>query len=396
MENNNNNNNTSETNINLQDNNNLLETNTEQQKINNIPDTKSNNVELNEIEIDINSSPTNSIMSNRTYTAKEINELRQETMKKREEEYLINELDMLENENVILRKELTNRRNNNMDEINKIESELNYKRIIQQIKNNDNIDKMYIELENGRRKNEYRRQLGLIGGEDTIKLYPIGSYSKSCCNFLSLNKKNNIIEDFDKIYEIITNLPSLNNYEKNLILLRFSNIQSYCSRKYNRISKLYNSSQIFLIACSIINPALLSVNINRTNSYYNFIFWTVWVLQLLVSLITGYISLFKWDKKNFLFNIYKTKINQEIWFFIGLTGKNYTNTNGNYNHSDHINLFLNRLEKIYTMLKTTEFEMENLKESETNPNPNPNAIGNGNYNNLRPADILQSRLAQPR
>ena len=390
----------------MENNNNPLETksdNIPETKSDNIPETKSDIEEDGISDIYINSSPTNSIMSNRTCTAREINELRQENMKKREEKYLRNELDRLGNENINLtnelirtRKELVNRRNNNMDEINKIESELNHKRILQQIKNNDNIDKMYIELEDGRRKNECRRQLGLISSEDTIQLYPIGSYSKSCCNFFSWNKNNNVIEDFDKIYGIITNLPSLNNYEKNLILLRFSNIQSYCSRKYNRISKLYNSSQIFLIACSIINPALLSVNINRTNPYYNLIFWTVWALQLAVSLITGYISLFKWDKKNFLFNIYKTKINQEIWFFIGLTGKNYTNVNGNYNHSDHINLFLNRLEKIYTMLKTTEFEMENSKESETNANPNPNANGNGNYNNLRPADILQSRVAQSR
>lgn len=386
-----------ETNDNDNNNNNPLETNTEQQENNNVPDTKYNNIEqdeISELEIDINSSSTNSIMSNRTCAAKEINELRQGAMKNRNEELLKNELDRLGNENEILRKELMDRRNNNMDEINKIESELNYKRILQQIKNNDDVDKMYIELENGRRKNECRRQLGLIGSEDTIQLYPINSYNKSCCNLINLCKNKNVIDDFDKIYGIITNLPSLNNYEKNLILLRFSNIQSYCSRKYNRISKLYNSSQIFLIACSIINPALLSININRTNQYYNLIFWTVWTLQLVVSLITGYISLFKWDKKNFLFNIYKTKINQEIWFFIGLTGKNYTNANGNYNHSDHINLFLNRLEKIYTMLKTTEFEMENSKESETNTNPNPNANGNGN--NLRPVDILQSRVAQPR
>ena len=353
-------------------------------------------------DMDTNSSPTNSIISNRTCAAEGINELKEET-KKKDEERLRNELDILRNENnnltnelIRTRKELVNLRNNNVDEINKIESELNHKRILQQIKDNDDIENMYIELENGRRKNECKRHFGFIDSEDTIQLYPINSYNKSCCNFKNLCKNNNVIEDFDKIYGIITNLPSLNNYEKNLILLRFSNIQSYCSRKYNRISKLYNSSQIFLIACSIINPALLSININRTNPYYNFIFWTVWALQLAVSLITGYISLFKWDKKNFLFNIYKTKINQEIWFFIGLTGKNYTNANGNYNHSDHINLFLNRLEKIYTILKTTEFEMENSKESETNPNSNPNPNANGNYNNLRPVDILQSRVAQPR
>lgn len=335
---------------------------------------------------------TNSFKSNNTL--KVINKTSHESIVNMEEKKRANNKISIEKENEILRRELSILKNNSIysDKINKIQLELNYEKKMIQIKDDDNISKMYMELESGKRKNELRRQSGLIGIEDTIKLYPLTTYTKYCCNLISWYKNRNIIEDFDKIYEIITQLPSINNYEKNLILLRFSNIQSYCSRKYNRISKLYNLSQIFLIACSIINPALLSVNIDGTNPYYNIFFWTVWILQLFVSLVTGYISLFKWDKKNFLFNIYKTKINQEIWFFIGLTGKNYTNIDGNYNHSDYVNLFLNRLEKIYTMLKTTEFEMENSKDYETNTNPNPN----GNYNNIKQYDILQSRVAQSR
>lgn len=104
---------------------------------------------------------------------------------------------------------------------------------------------------------------------------------------------------------------------------------------------------------------------------------------MLVSLVTGYVSLYKWDKKNFLFNIYKTKINQEIWFFIGLTKKNY-NLSENYSHSEHVNTFLNRLEKIYTMLKITEFEMKNTKDSD----------GSSNTNISKQVEIFQSRVSQ--
>lgn len=287
--------------------------------------------------------------------------------------------------------ELEEQKKNQDIQIEKKNLELEYQRRLNQIKEQEDLEQLYFDLENGKRKNDLKKQLGLIGLEDTIKLYPIESYAQSCCSWFNCLSNFNIIENFDKIYGIIINLPSLNNYEKNLILLRFSNILTYCSKKYNRISKLYRLSQIFLIACSIINPALLSINIDRTNPFHNVIFWIVWGLQLAVSLITGYISLFKWDKKNFLFNIYKTKINQEIWFFIGLTGKNYNNEMGNYNHSNYVGLFLNRLEKIYTMLKTTEFEMENSKDTETNGNNlnNPN-----NLNNIRSYDILQSRIKQ--
>lgn len=309
---------------------------------------------------------------------------------KSQNENIKNQFIKLIHENELLKQELLLvKNNNNMSELDKTRLEMEHMRLLQQLKVDDDINKMYIELDNERRKKECMKQHILINIGDSIPLYPLKSYSKYCCNFMNYFNYN-VIEEFDKIYEIITHLPSLSNYEKNLILLRFSNIQSYCSRKYNSISKLYNSSQIFLIACSIINPSLLSVNINTTNSYYTIIFWTVWGLQLLVSLLTGYISLFKWDKKNFLFNIYKTKINQEIWFFIGLTGKNYTNNSGNYNHSDYIGLFLNRLEKLYTMLKTTEFEMDNSKDTETNTH------SNSTPNHIRGAEFLQSKLVRPR
>lgn len=282
-----------------------------------------------------------------------------------------------------MRQQLENIRKSHDYELNKISLELEYKRRLQQINDNVNVDKIYYKLESERKKNDLKKQINSLKINENIEIYPIEVYNKLCCDSLICFGKPNVIDDFDKIYKIITNLPSINNYEKNLILLRFSNIQTYCSKKYKKISKLYNISQIFLIACSIINPALLSINIDRNNFHYNIIFWIVWVLQLLVSLITGYISLYKWDKKNFLFNIYKTKINQEIWFFIGLTGKNYNNNSGNYSHSDFINLFLNRLEKIYTMLKTTEFEMENSKDYDNSAN-----------SNIRPAEIFQSRVSQ--
>lgn len=191
-------------------------------------------------------------------------------------------------------------------------------------------------------------------------------------------------------------MPTISNYEKNLILLRFSEILSYCNKKYSNVSRLYRLSQIFIIACSIINPALLSINMDKNNSNYYYIFWTVWILQLLVSLVTGYTSFFKWDKKNFLFNIYKTKINQEIWLFIGLTGKNYISNNANHDHSHYVGLFLNRLENLYTQLKISELETEikndnekNINNTNTNNTNNPGILVTSNNSQVR--DVMMSK-----
>jgi hypothetical protein len=204
--------------------------------------------------------------------------------------------------------------------------------------------------------------------ENEVQLYSKDLYGLTCAsyckNIFLCCTKDTVIKDFDKIYEIIKEIPTLNNYEKNLILMRFQTISAYCTKHYNTISRWYNDTQIFIIACSIINPALLSINSNRDNIHYYTIFWAVWISQLLVSLTTSYISFFKWDKKYFLFNCYKTKINQEIWLFIELSGNLYKhkdedkdNTREN-NHSLHLKTFLTRLETLYKKLKMTEFEIE--------------------------------------
>lgn len=224
---------------------------------------------------------------------------------------------------------------------------------------------------------DVRKQMLTIN--DNIQIYTPDKYDKSCCNFILNMTKQNVIDDFDKIYETIINLPSLNSYEKNIILIRFHSILTYCTKNFNSVSKLYNITQTFLIACSIINPALLSINSDKNNAHYDTIFWTVWISQLLVSLITGYIGLFKWDKKYFLFNAYKTKINQEIWRFIGLSGKNYKSERANsYDHSSHLSVFLNRLESFYCQLKISEFEIENTKDEDSNNSDNTASNGNSN------------------
>lgn len=253
-----------------------------------------------------------------------------------------------------------------------------------------NIDNFNLDMY--KKKILLKKEEKLIEYGNNVELYPKDSYgltwygciSKYCRNFCG----QNTIKDFDKIYEIIKELPSLTVYEKNLILIRFHAILIYCTKHFNAISRFYNSTQIFLIACSIVNPALLSINSNKDNVHYYTVFWSVWISQLLVSLITGYVSFFKWDKKYFLFNIYRTKINQEIWLFIGLTGSHYNSKNNTYNHAKYLHTFLNRIENLYRQLKTSEFDIETTKGEEEN---------NSNNNNPKELiDIMQpTRVMQP-
>lgn len=232
-----------------------------------------------------------------------------------------------------------------------------------------------LSKERGNINKEQLRQNSMNKYELEVELYSKKNLGLTCVGYLNRVFNcfgQNVIKDYDQIYDIIKELPTLNNYQKNLILIRFQTILKYCIKHFNIISRWYNSSQMFIIACSIINPALLSINSDKENPHYFSIFWSVWISQLLVSLVTSYVAYFKWDKKYFLFNSYKSRINQEIWYFIELSGGPYKNNNSENIHSDYILVFLNRLERLYKHLKLSEFEIENTSNEEENNNKEKN------------------------
>ena len=198
-----------------------------------------------------------------------------------------------------------------------------------------------------------------ININDYVEIYKIEHFNKSlarCCE----PKNKYIIKDFDTIYKIINDLKTLNNMQKNIILVRFYRISSYCLSNFKNISKYYSFSKIFIITCGILNPALLSINSNKENEYYNILYWIVWILQLAVSLITSYVSFYKWDRKYFLYNSYRSKINQEIWYFLELTGRYSVKEEEEtiINHDSRLNLFLERIESLFRKLKNSDLEIE--------------------------------------
>jgi len=213
---------------------------------------------------------------------------------------------------------------------------------------------------------------------DTITVYPIEHFQKK---FSKCFTKGNdyIINDFDTIYKIIIDLKTLNNMQKNIILVRFNRISAYCLKNYKTISNNYTFSKLFIISCGILNPALLSINSNKDNLYYTLIYWTVWVLQLSVSLITSYVSFYKWDRKYFLYNSYRSKINQEIWYYLELTGKYNIKDDEDsiITHDSRFNLFLERIESLFRKLKNSDLEIE-VSEDEKKDDVK------GNYSNLNP------------
>ena len=244
-------------------------------------------------------------------------------------------------------------------------------------------------------KKEIYNRTKLINYNDDMEMYDLNSLLNNQMCGINMCCKQTVIEDFDKIYELMVNLPSLNIYEKNLILIRFKAILTYCALNYSAVTKFYNVTRCILITCSIVNPALLSINSDATNPNYMIIYWTVWCSQIVVSLITGYIGMFKWDRKHLIFNAYKTKINQEIWLYLELAGNHYVieDEEKEVNHSYYLNKFLSRLEFFYTQLKRSELEIEETKDdNKGNEKTGSSQTGKKSQETATPQDVLNSQF----
>ena len=205
------------------------------------------------------------------------------------------------------------------------------------------------------------------------KIIPINYFNislMSCC----MNKYN--IKDFRIIYTLIEELDDLEIWQKNLLLTRFIHIYKYIKNYYIYICRCYSFSKLFIIVVGIVNPALLSINHDQNNKYYVLIYWSVWLLQLVVSIMTALISFFKWDKKYFLYTNYKAKIEQEIWLYLELTGKyciletEYEISNNKTTHSSKLNIFLTKIEGLYKKLKDSDLEIEDIDEENDNKSSN--------------------------
>lgn len=157
--------------------------------------------------------------------------------------------------------------------------------------------------------------------------------------------------------------------DKNLVLVRFRRIFGHIDGHYRTVQRYYNSSRTFVITASILNPALLSITSTNDHSTINVVlFWLVWSLQILVSLVTAYIAFFKWDKKYFVFMLHKQRAEQEIWTYLELTGK-YSIVNPlideevagmRTTHRSKLKLLMTQLEMIYRKLQEADANIQHM------------------------------------
>lgn len=179
-------------------------------------------------------------------------------------------------------------------------------------------------------------------------------------------------------------------HDKNLIMARFHQIFKHIETHFNQVQWSYNNSKLFIATASVVNPALLSIMPGVEGDSYTGFFWLVWSLQIAVSLVTAYTTFFKWDKKYFMYMVYKQRVEQEIWMYLELTGPYsivhpLNETEVNLMHTTHqskIKHFLLQLEKLFKKLRETDFNIETTDERESGGG------GEGYSSNQPPMNIV--------
>ena len=139
------------------------------------------------------------------------------------------------------------------------------------------------------------------------------------CSYKNINPEKALLSAFSMI--------DIEKHQKYMLEMRFLNVLHEFRHRANRLSLIFNVSRIIVTVGSILVPALLSIQyVENTpwmnqNTFQLEVYWSTWVLSLMITICNGLITLFKIDKKYFFVHTSLELLHSEGWQYIGLTGR---------------------------------------------------------------------------
>ena len=191
-------------------------------------------------------------------------------------------------------------------------------------------------------------------------------------------------------------------FNKRILLERYNTLLIDMNRHTFRIAIFFHTSRCIVTVGSLIVPALLSIQYTNGITENIGIYWTTWVLSLLVTVCNGLITLLKVDKHYYHLHTVREQLITDGWQYLELTGK-YSGVHTPNHHATHENQFIffcHSVEKI----RMQQIQEEYYKVSEDEKNKalqakNPGAAApslpptpqQGELANISPAikDIMQ-------
>ncbi len=164
-------------------------------------------------------------------------------------------------------------------------------------------------------------------------------------------------------YKQVLGTISLSAEKRQLFEDRYMRLLDASYKRCRKIALVYNTHRLLITVGSIIVPALLSVQhtdqLQDWTQAYQGVYWATWLLSLLVSIANGMLTMFKFDRKYYLFHAVFEQLKTEGWQFLALTG-NYRGTTETHSHEQQFGPFSHTVERI--RMRQTEEEFIKLQE----------------------------------
>jgi hypothetical protein len=138
----------------------------------------------------------------------------------------------------------------------------------------------------------------------------------------------------------------------------------HVKKRVTHYSRIFYVSHLMITVGSLIVPALLSVQNSSSlpTDYSTRIYWTTFVISLLVTTCNAILALFKIDKKYYFLNTTLERLRTEGWQYVGLTGRysGHLTAGTPPTHENQFVYFTHQIEKI----KMKQVEEEYYKSDE--------------------------------
>lgn len=146
---------------------------------------------------------------------------------------------------------------------------------------------------------------------------------------------NNRVTPFENVLE---NIP-LEPLKKQILLARYNKLVLDLEQQTFRISICFHTSRTIITVGSLIVPALLSIQYTNSNGSNLTIYWTTWVVSLLVTICNGLSTLLKLDKNYYHLHTVREQLISDGWQYAELTGK-YSGFHTPHRAATHDNQFI--------------------------------------------------------
>ena len=137
---------------------------------------------------------------------------------------------------------------------------------------------------------------------------------------------------------VLDDIP-LEPLRKRIIVERYNKLVAELEEQSFRVSVSFHTSRTIITVGSLIVPALLSIQYTNSNGSNLTIYWTTWVVSLLVTICNGLSTLLKLDKNYYHLHTVREQLISDGWQYAELTGK-YSGIHTPHRTPTHENQFV--------------------------------------------------------